>query len=69
MSNEHIAEFDAKILTVSLECTVGELRPIVGDDPIQDLKLADDGLDELDCGLLVDLDHSQPPSELIDGDV
>jgi hypothetical protein len=57
MSNRRIANFDAKILTVSMECTAGELGPIIGDDPIWDPKHADDGLDELECGLLVDLDH------------
>jgi hypothetical protein len=55
-----------------LERTAGELGPVVGDDPIRDPKPADDGLDELDCGLLVDLDHRgcfRPPDELVDGDV
>jgi hypothetical protein len=36
MSNGRIADFNAKILTVSLECTAGELRPIVSDDPVRD---------------------------------
>jgi hypothetical protein len=52
-----MADFGAKILAVSLERTAGELGPIVGDDLVRDPKPADDGLDELDCGLLVDLDH------------
>jgi hypothetical protein len=72
MSNGHIADFDAKILTVSLECTAGELGPIVGNDPIRDPKPVDNRLDELDCGLLVDLDHRgcfRPPGELVDGNV
>jgi hypothetical protein len=72
MSNRRIADLDAKILTVSLERAAGELGPVVGDDPIWDPKLTDDGLDELDCGLLVDLDHMDcfwPLSELVDGDV
>jgi hypothetical protein len=63
---------DAKILTVSLECTAGELGPIVGDDPVKDPKPTDDGLDELDCELFVDLDHRdsfQPLGELVDGDI
>jgi hypothetical protein len=57
MSNGRIADFDVKILTVSLECTTGELGPIVGDDPVRNPKPADDGLDELDCGLFIDLDR------------
>jgi hypothetical protein len=72
MSNGHIADFDAKILTVSLECTAGELGPIVSNDPIRDPKPVDNRLDELDCGLLVDLDHRgcfRPPGELVDGNV
>jgi hypothetical protein len=67
MSNGHIADLDAKILVVSLECTAGELGTIVNDP-----KPADDGLDELDYGLLVDLDHRGcfwPIGELVDGDV
>jgi hypothetical protein len=70
MSNGRIANFDAKILTVSLKCTAGELGPVVSDNPVWDPKPADDGLDELDCGLLVDLDHwgcFRPPGELVDG--
>jgi hypothetical protein len=42
------------------------------DDPIQDPKPADDGHDELDRGLHVDLDHRGcfwPLGELIDGGV
>jgi hypothetical protein len=72
MSNGLIADFDVKILTVSLERTAGELEPVVGDNPVRDPKPTDDGLDELDCGLFVDLDHMgyfQPPGELVDGDV
>jgi hypothetical protein len=72
VSNGCIANLDAKILTVSLERVVGELGPIVGDDPVWDPKPTDDGLDELDCGLLVDLDHRgcfQSLGELVDGDV
>jgi hypothetical protein len=72
MSNRHIADLDAKILTVSFECAAGELGPIVDDDPVQDPKPADDGLDELDYGPLVDLDHRscfRPLGKLVDGDV
>jgi hypothetical protein len=71
MSNGHIADFDAKILTVSLERTTGELGPFVGADPVWDPKPADVGLDEHDCGLLIDLDHwgcFWPPGELVNGD-
>jgi hypothetical protein len=72
MSNERIIDFDAKILTVSLEFTAGELRPIVSDDPVRNPKPADNGLDKLDYKLLVDLNHRgffRPPGELVDGDV
>jgi hypothetical protein len=72
MSNRCIADFDAKILTVSLECIASELGPVVGDDPIRDPKPANDGLDELDCKFLVDLGHRGcfwPPCELVDGNV
>jgi hypothetical protein len=72
MSNGRIADLDAKILAVSLERAGGELEPVVGVDPIQVPKPVDDGLDELDCGLLVDLDHRscfEPLGELVDGDV
>jgi hypothetical protein len=67
-----IADLDAKILTVSLKGPTGELGSVVGDDPIRDPKPADDGLDKLDCGLLVDLDHRgcfRPLGELVDVDV
>jgi hypothetical protein len=72
MSNRHIVDLDAKILAVSLECTTGELGPVVSDDPVWDPKPTDDGLDELDCGLLVDLDHRgsfRPLGELVVGDI
>jgi hypothetical protein len=55
-----------------LECAAGELRPIVSDDSVRDPKLADDGLDELDRILFVDLDNRgrfQPLGEFVDGDV
>jgi hypothetical protein len=61
---------DAKILIVSLEHAAGELGPVVGDDPVQDSKPIDDGLDELECGLLFDLDHRgcfRPLGELVNG--
>jgi hypothetical protein len=57
MSNRRIADLDAKILTVSLERIAGELGPIVSDDSVRDPKPTNDGLGELDCGLLVDVDH------------
>jgi hypothetical protein len=57
MSNGCITDLDAKFLAVSLKCAVGGLGPIVGDDPVQDPKPADDGFDKLDYGLLIDLDH------------
>jgi hypothetical protein len=41
----------------SLKCATGELGPIIDDDPIQDPKPTDDGLDKLDCGLIVDPDQ------------
>jgi hypothetical protein len=44
----------------------------VSDDPIQDPKPTDDGLDELDCKLLVDLEHRgrfRPLGEFVDGDI
>jgi hypothetical protein len=65
-------DLDAKILAVSLEHAAGELRLVVGDDPVQDLKPTDDRLDELDCRLLIDLEHRgcfQPLGELVNGDV
>jgi hypothetical protein len=72
VSNGSIANFYAKIFTVPLECTTSELGPIVSDDSIQDIKPTDDGLDELDCRLLVDLDHRghiPPLGEFVDGDI
>jgi hypothetical protein len=57
VSSGGIADYYAKIFTVPLECAAGELRPVVSDYPIQDSKPTDDGLDKLDCGLLIDLDH------------
>jgi hypothetical protein len=41
MSDIHIADFDAKILAVSLECTADELGPVVSDDHVQDPKPTD----------------------------
>jgi hypothetical protein len=72
VSNEHIANFYAKIFTVPLECTTGELGPILSDDHVQDPKPTNDGLDKLDCRLLVDLDHRGrfwPLDEFVDGDI
>jgi hypothetical protein len=47
MSNGHIANLDANIFTISLECTASELRPVVSDDPVWDPKPTDNGLDKL----------------------
>jgi hypothetical protein len=72
VSNGGIADFYAKIFTVPLECAAGELGPIVSDDSIWDPKPTDDGLDELDCRLLIDLDHRGrfwPLGEFVDGDI
>jgi hypothetical protein len=72
MCNRGTTDLDAKVFTVSLKCAAGELGPIVSDDPIRDPKPADDGLNKLDCGLLVDLDHRgclRPLGELVDVDV
>jgi hypothetical protein len=67
-----MSNFYAKIFTVLLECTASELGLIVSDDPVQDAKPTDDGLDELDCRLLVDLDHMgcfRPLGEFVDGNI
>jgi hypothetical protein len=72
MSNRCIADLDANVLAVPLKCAAGKLGPVVGDDPIRDSKSTDDGLDKLDCGLLVDLDHKdrfRPLGEFVDGDL
>jgi hypothetical protein len=72
MSNGHIVDLDAKILTISLKCVASELVHVVDDDPVWDTEPTDDGLDELDCRLLVDLDqrdYFRPLGELVDGDV
>jgi hypothetical protein len=69
VNNEGIADFYAKIFTVPLECTAGELGLVSSDDPVRDPKPADD---ELDCGLLIDLDHMgrfRPLGEFVDGDI
>jgi hypothetical protein len=50
MSNRCIADLDAKVLAVSLECVADKLGPIVNDDSIQDRKPAHNGFDELDRG-------------------
>jgi hypothetical protein len=65
-------DLDAKVLAISVKRAAGELGPVVSDDPIQDPKPTDDGLDKLDCGLLVDLDHRgcfRPLGEFVDGDI
>jgi hypothetical protein len=73
VSNTRVPDLDAKVLAVPLECTAGELGPIVSDHSISDPKPTDDDeLDELDCGLLVDLDHRGrfwPLGEFVDGDI
>jgi hypothetical protein len=72
MCNRGIADLNAKVLTESLKCTAGELGPIVSNDPVWDLEPVDDGLDKLDCELLLDPDHRgcfRPLCELVDGDV
>jgi hypothetical protein len=51
VSNRRIAN------SVFLECAVGKLGPVVTDYSVRDPKPIDDRLDELDYGLLVDLDH------------
>jgi hypothetical protein len=72
VSYRGISDFYAKIFTVPLECAAGELEPIVSDNPIQPPKPADDGLDKLDCGLFIDLDHRgcfRPLGEFVDDDI
>jgi hypothetical protein len=72
VSNGGIADFYVKIFTIPLECAAGELGPIVSDDPIRDPKPVDDGLDKLDYGLLIDLDHRgrfRPLGEFVDCDI
>jgi hypothetical protein len=69
MSNGHITDLDVKILAVSSERAAGELGTVINDDPIRDPKPTDD---ELDCRLLVNLDHMgcfRALGELVDGDV
>jgi hypothetical protein len=70
--NVSIVDLDAKVLAVFKKCVAGELGPVVGDDSVQDPKLADDRLDKLDCGLLIDLNHKgcfRPLGELVDGNI
>jgi hypothetical protein len=70
MSNGGIVDFYAMIFVVPLECAVGELGPVVSDDPVWDTKPTDDGLDKFDCGLLIDPDHrGRPLGEFVDGDI
>jgi hypothetical protein len=67
-----IADFYAKIFLVPLECIAGEMEPVVSDDPVWDPKPIDDGLDKLDCGLVIDLDHRgrfRPFGESVDGNI
>jgi hypothetical protein len=72
VSNGRITNFYTKIFAVLLECAAGELVPIVSDDPVWDTKPAHDELDELDCRLLVDLDHRghfRPLGEFVASDI
>jgi hypothetical protein len=72
VSNGRIANLDAKIFTVPLECITSELGPIVSDHPVQDTDLVDDRLDEVECSLSIDFDHRgrfQPLGDFVDGDV
>jgi hypothetical protein len=72
VSNGGTTDFYAKIFIVPLECAAGELGPVVSDDHVQDPKPTDDGLDKLDCRLLIDLDHMghfRPLGEFVDGDI
>jgi hypothetical protein len=72
VSSGGIADFYAIIFTLPLKCVASELGPIVSDDPVRDLKPADDGLDKLDYVLLIDPDHRchfQPLGEFVDGDI
>jgi hypothetical protein len=55
-----------------LECVAGELGPIVSDDHVRDPKPIDDGLDKLDYGLLINLDHMgrfRPLDEFVNDDI
>jgi hypothetical protein len=55
-----------------LECAAGELGPIVSNDTIRDPKPADDGLEKLNCGLLIYLDHKgrfRSFGEFVDGNI
>jgi hypothetical protein len=70
VSNERIADLDAKVFAVSLECIAGKLGPITSDDSVWDPKPANNGLDKVDCGLLVDFDHRdrfRPLGKFVDG--
>jgi hypothetical protein len=41
----YIADLNAKVLVVPLECAAGELGPIVGDDPVRNPKSTDDWIE------------------------
>jgi hypothetical protein len=72
VSNGRTANLDAKIFTVPMECTAGELGPVVSDDLVYDPESTDDRLDELDCRLFVDFDHRgrfRPLGEFVNGNV
>jgi hypothetical protein len=72
MGDGRITDLYAQIFAVPLEDAISKLGSVVGDDSVRDPKSAYDGLDELDYGLLVDVDHwchFRPLGELVDGDV
>jgi hypothetical protein len=72
MGNRRIADLYTQIFAVPLEGAASKLGPIVSDDHVWDPKSAYDGLDELGCGLLVDVDHRgcfRPLGEFVYGDI
>jgi hypothetical protein len=72
VSNGRISNLDAKIFAVPMECIIGELGPVMSDDPVWDPDPVDNRLDEIDYKLFVDFDHRgrfQPLGEFVDADV
>jgi hypothetical protein len=72
VSNRRIANFDAKIFTVPMKCTAGQLRPVVSDDLVRDPEPIGYRLDELDHILFVDFDHRgrfRPLGEFVNGEI